>query len=292
MSALRLAVVIATLGRPTVVAALLSRLEQQTRRPDRVVVVVVSKDDAPAQLPVAYPCAVLTSPTKGSCAQRNFGIDALAGSADVVLFLDDDFVPAHDFGARLVDLFERRPDVVGATGRVLIDGATGPGFGFDEAVRVVDAAQAANYAVGAVRSLYGCNMAFRMSAVGDARFDERLPLYGWLEDVDFSRRIGVKGLLVRDESLRGAHLGAKGGRTSGVRFGYSQVANPVYLLQQRTISLPQALNNLARTLLANHVKVVAPEPWIDRKGRVRGNWMAIADIVRGKARPERILEIE
>lgn len=292
MSAPSLAVVIATLGRPAIVAALLARLETQTRLPDRVVVVVVAEKDAPARLPSTYACTVATSPTKGACAQRNIGIDAVADAAEIILFLDDDFVPAHDFVERLIALFTSRPDVVGATGRVLFDGVTGPGFDFAEAERRVDAARATPSTIVPVKSLYGCNMACRMAAVGDARFDERLPLYGWLEDVDFSRRIGSKGLLVRDSSLRGAHLGAKGGRTSGVRFGYSQIANPLYLLRKRTISVPQALNNLARNLIANHVKVVAPEPWVDRKGRVRGNWLAIADLVRGKARPERILELE
>jgi len=35
-----------------------------------------------------------------------------------------------------------------------------------------------------------------------------------------------------------------------------------------------------------------PEPWVDRRGRVRGNLMAFRDLLRGRLDPRRILEIE
>src|SRR5690606_30638203 len=103
---------------------------------------------------------------------------------------------------------------------------------------------------------YGCNMAFRRSAIEGVRFDERLPLYGWLEDVDFSAQAGRKGVLLKSETLVGVHLGVKGGRTSGVRFGYSQIVNPVYLLGKKTIGRRQAGANMLRTFAANHVKAL------------------------------------
>ncbi|MFZ5619011.1 MAG: glycosyltransferase family 2 protein, partial [Pseudomonadota bacterium] len=101
-------------------------------------------------------------------------------------------------------------------------------------------------------------------------------------------RARLWGALFCTSRLVGAHLGVKGGRTSGVRFGYSQIMNPVYLRLKGTMGLHHAFDNLYRNFLSNHARLFAPEPYIDRRGRVKGNWMAIADILRGRITPERI----
>jgi GT2 family glycosyltransferase len=121
---------------------------------------------------------------------------------------------------------------------------------------------------------YGCNMAVRLAPVREhrIRFDERLPLYGWQEDVDLSRRLAQFGAVVRMEAARGVHLGAKSGRGSGVRLGYSQVANPIYLARKRMgYPLRRAVNHIARNLLSNIVRSTWPESYVDRRGRLRGN---------------------
>ena len=43
-----------------------------------------------------------------------------------------------------------------------------------------------------------------------SRFDENLPLYGWLEDVDFCRQLARYGRIVKNIRLIGVHLGSKG----------------------------------------------------------------------------------
>ena len=68
------------------------------------------------------------------------------------------------------------------------------------------------------------------------RFDDNLPLYGWLEDIDFARSIAPYGRVVKSMLLRGVHLGVKRGRTSGVKLGYSQIANPLYMLRKGTFA--------------------------------------------------------
>jgi hypothetical protein len=123
------------------------------------------------------------------------------------------------------------------------------------------------------------------------RFDTRLPLYGWLEDLDFSRRMAAFGRIVEAPALRGVHLATKVGRTSGRRLGYSQIANPVYLTRKGTMSWPRAARIMTGNILANSAKSLRPEPWIDRKGRLQGNLLAFRDIVTGRCAPERILDL-
>jgi hypothetical protein len=122
-------------------------------------------------------------------------------------------------------------------------------------------------------------------------FDESLPLYGWQEDVDYSFQLGRKGTLVYTNLLSGVHLGMKGGRTSGRRLGYSQIANPVYLLRKKTIPPRLAWRLMTRNLAANLVRSIWPEPYVDRAGRLSGNAAALVDLLRGRIHPERILKL-
>jgi hypothetical protein len=41
----------------------------------------------------------------------------------------------------------------------------------------------------------------------------------------------------------------------------------------------------------NMVRSLAPEPWVDRRGRLRGNLIAIADLLRGRMHPMRAAEL-
>jgi hypothetical protein len=87
------------------------------------------------------------------------------------------------------------------------------------------------------------------------------------------------------------HLGAKLGRQKGLRLGYSQIANPVYLARKGTYPWDRALRSMARHLAMNLARSPFPEPWADRWGRFRGNVLALWDLARGRAHPSRILEL-
>jgi hypothetical protein len=76
-----------------------------------------------------------------------------------------------------------------------------------------------------------------------------------------------------------------------VFLGYSQIANPVHFLRKGTVDVLPLAKLMTRNILANIIKSVRPEPWIDRRGRLRGNLVAIGDLLRGRCRPGRILEL-
>ena len=182
---MQIAVVIATLGRPYIVAETLKHLlHSQTLRPSTVIVSCATAGDAGdvADLPGVR---ILTGPP-GLAAQRNSALTALPSGIDVVVFFDDDFVADGDWLAAAARIFRDDAQIVALTGDVLADGIKGPGLSFYDAVRIVKSAnQSADWAYIEPFSPYGCNMAFRLSAIDGLRFDERLVLYGWLEDRDF-----------------------------------------------------------------------------------------------------------
>jgi len=46
-----------------------------------------------------------------------------------------------------------------------------------------------------------------------------------------------------------------------------------------------------RNLMANAARSFRPEPFVDRRGRLRGNMIALMDLIRGRIAPERVLEL-
>jgi GT2 family glycosyltransferase len=287
------AVVIATTGRPLEVGHLLERLARQTHPATQIVISVVGAADVPSPIP---PTTSVVSGGKGLPAQRNRGLEVVLPDSDIVVFLDDDYLPSDHALEGIVNLFSTHPDVVGVNGELLADGIHSAGIDYDAAVAMIERHDAGHVAPNLdglvdLDGLYGCNMAFRTSAIGQIRFDEALPLYGWQEDIDFAAQLLPHGRLVKSKAFFGVHRGVKGARTSGLRLGYSQVVNPIYLSRKGTMRTYYALKLITKNVLANHLHVLKPEPWIDRMGRVRGNWLAFGEILSGKAHPRRILEV-
>ena len=292
---LKIAIAIATAGRRDNIGETINWLASQSRTADELLVCPARIEDFDSLCLKAYPGKnrVLHGPI-GSSAQRNILIDAT--DADVIIFFDDDFLPANDYLAEVEKLFSSDPGVVIATGKLLADGIAGPGISHEEGMELLKKAGSnkAAFIQKTTYNGYGCNMAVRMKPIRESRvrFDENLPLYAWLEDVDFSRQLSCHGEIVQADRLRGVHLGTKrSGRSSGRRLGYSQIANPVYLARKGTMNWPLARKHMTRNIVANVARSLFPEQWVDRKGRLRGNLIAILDIIRGKIDPRRILEL-
>ena len=286
----RMAVAVATKGRPDVVSATVAHLlATQTHPPAEVVVSCADPADAGACAGMAGVRVVASPP--GLAAQRNAALDALAPGADAVAFFDDDFVADPGWLAAVAAFMRDQPDVDCVTGQVLADDVKGPGMTFAEASAAVASGRETQVAdVEEGHSPYGCNMAFRLSALDGLRFDERLVLYGWLEDRDFGAALAHKGgRQVRLASARGVHMGAKGGRLAGDRLGYSQVVNPAYMNRKGTMRTRLALAQVFRNLTSNLAMSVRPEPHVDRLGRLRGNLRGVADVLAGRLEPERAL---
>ena len=287
---LRIAVGIATLGRNAILEQTLTRLKSQSRQADAIVVCAPNVADLQSARD-CYPGVVELIGPRGLARQRNAIIKAVH-DYDVLTFFDDDFVPSETYLAAVEAVMLGHPNVVMATGRLIGDGIIGPGLTFAEADQMLREHQVRPSSSGSIADVYngyGCNMSIRLAPVrADAlTFDERLPMYGWLEDVDFSRRLAPHGRIVEIDAS-GIHLGLKQGRQSGIKLGYSQVANPLYLMSKGTMSGRRALMLLGRNLLANTIRCLRAEPWVDRRGRLKGNLRAIGDLVSGRLDPVRI----
>lgn len=290
---LRLAIGIATRGRPGILAETLRDIGAQSDAPDRVVICAPGANDVGRAAEMLPGRVEVMHTASGLPLQRNAILDRV-DDCDVLLFLDDDFLMSAGYVAATRAAFAAHPELVVTTGDLIDDGSRGPGISV-EAARAMIAADAprGDSELEPAPHGYGCNMAVRMGvarAQGE-RFDERLPLYAWSEDIDFSHRMARHGGLAKLHRARGVHLGTKEGRSSGHRLGYSQVANPIYLCGKGSYSFGRAFRSVGRNLVANAARSLRPEAYVDRRGRLRGNGLAFIDLLRGRLAPERILEL-
>ena len=229
----------------------LQQMPKQTRPPDFVLVAASGPNDvASGWADLRYG---LIYAEKGLTTQRNALLTA-ASKADIIIFFDDDFLPHPTYIEEVEKAHLNDDDIAMTTGFVMLDGIIGPGIAYDFALRRLQNSHKGTTDAQRLQSsrtiynAYGCNMSVNAALARrhGVSFDVRLPLYGWQEDVDFSRRMARYGKIVQIPAARGIHLGVKKGRVTGVRFGYSQIANPLYLFRKGTINLKHFLVQVSR----------------------------------------------
>jgi GT2 family glycosyltransferase len=293
-SEMKLGLIIASHGRPDFLQKVLTTIMSQRRIPDEIVISAVVFEDIPKTVDTITNVRRILGST-GLTSQRNRGISSLIGTADVIIFIDDDFIVGEDYFLNLESIFELNDSIVGVTGEVIADGADSSGLKFEQGLELAEQYSKRAKAPHFIREIpgtYGCNMAFRTSSVGSLRFDERLALYGWQEDLDFSGAMRANGRIVKTNRVWGVHLGTKRGKGSDIRLGYSQIINPAYIASKGNMSIAVALRLTARNFLANLVKSIRPESYIDRRGRLRGNLIGVFHLLTGRLTPEYILQLE
>lgn len=301
-------VIVATKGRAKETRVLLDYLLDQSAVPDFVVVVGSEQSDIEGLDThpfIKQNKGQLVISKAGLCIQRNAGIEALLAQPKLavdqdwfVAFFDDDFRPAHNWMEEAGKFFSQNTDVVGITGLVLADGINLEfGIPEEDAPRYLNNELAPTCPWAHIKEpsvhygLYGCNMAYVGKIMQQQRFDENLPMYAWQEDYDFAHRALKFGALRKFPGSRGVHLGTSNGRTSGVRFGYSQIANPIYLVRKGSMPWRVAAKMMSKNLASNSVKTATGVRIKDFPGRLKGNMQAIAHLVTGRLHPLKAMDI-
>lgn len=318
---LNLAIIIPSVGRPKILHDTVMSLRRQSVRPIQI---IVSVPDESAVLPETRKWCEVIYGAKGSCRQRNRGVAALKSETEIVTFLDDDMELRDDYLENMMRAFKDNPSLMLAGGSEVADG--GVAMPSNEIAPLgIDRMQAqqllakdslyrssstvflSNY----VRDMWDVatrltapggswvprwlvssnNMSARRRVLDFVKFDERLPLYAWMEDYDFTLACARVGRVARVENCRMVHLGANAGRISQKRLGFVQVMNPIYIYSKRHPGYHAGamIIFVARILIGNIVKFPANPS--ERWQRLQGNLLALAMAMRGDLRPEQMLEI-
>lgn len=291
---MKIALIIASRGRAQLLSRVLHHWEAQSRRLDFCVISITGSEDI-AELPSGLVSQVVIG-SAGSCCQRNRALETLSSQgADLAIFADDDYVPSRHFVRHLETLFQDHPEIVVATGKMLADGVGKGGIAYEEAVRIVDSHDQADVSIplrlSDTTGGYGCNTAVRIGVDPSIRFDERLPLYGWQEDIDYTRQYAKYGRIVHANAFAGVHMGAQGARSAGKRLGYSQVINPIYLILKGTMPLRFGMKLVVSNVLANFRGALLGDRNVDRVGRLKGNLIAAGYLLTGRVKPEHAVKL-
>jgi len=237
MTPLQVSVIICTKNRSEDLELTLKSVFIQTRLPDSLVLVDDSEGEAARMIletfcresPVCGIYVHSDPANSGLPAARNRGIQNVPSPGGIILFLDDDVTLEKNYTRTLLELFERNPDVVGASGFIrnqyhdrsfpmklllLMSGCIIPAL-----VPVSLFGPRVTWTAEALYPLYrkpwadtvpaqwlsGCNMAYRSTVFTEGfTFDEHLVRYAQGEDVLFSHRLyrdGKKLLLSYDAHL-------------------------------------------------------------------------------------------
>jgi GT2 family glycosyltransferase len=287
------AVLIATAGRAGVLAETLASVGRQTPPPGTVVVVYADKHDLPDRGTAGCDGVTFVRGRSGLTCQRNDGIAALPANTRLVTFLDDDIELAPDYLERCREFLNRHPEVVAVTGILLADGKITRASARQLLQESVLSPPSSEY--WSAYGLYGCNMTFRREVVEKERFDERLRLYGFMEDYDFSVRSMRHGNAVTLGTCRAAHLAEPSGRISNRRRGFAQIMNSAYLTKKGVITRREFWRDcVLKTMLRNNLigALVATGDHRARRERLRGNVDAIFYLLRGRIEPELVEKIK
>jgi histidinol-phosphate phosphatase family protein len=263
------AIVVPTIGRPSVHRLLAALDGQPGDRPAEVVVV----DDRPgAAAPLTFdtglPVRVLRSGGRGPAAARNVGWRATG--ARWICFLDDDVLPQGDWFVRLAaDLADA--EAAGAAGsQAVLEVPVEPGRrATDDEKRTQRLANA---------QWITADMAFLRSAlVAVGGFDERFPR-AFREDSDLALRITLRGNHIVQGSRRSTHPVAPATLMSSVR---AQIGNRDNALMRRKhgrgwrAAVGEGRGRLPQHVATTAAAVVALGAGLGGRRRVAG-WAAAA----------------
>lgn len=286
---MKIAVVIPTVNRNEALARALEGLAGQTLKPSAVIVSPPSREMLDHRVLENRQVTVVDG-ARGASAQRNRALLEVSEDTDLVAFFDDDAVARADYLEQMAAIFED-PTIIGATGQVVRDGAQEKRELSPEELAAA-LSQSEGSSGGPLRDvsgLYGANMVVRAREAKTVGFDERLPLYSWLEDLDFSRQLLRYGRLVHVPAAVCVHQGsASGGRQQHRRLGYSQISNVAHLWGKGSVGAADVVRLVGRPVVASLVGAVHGQEKPERRQRLVGMGLAFADLVRGRITPERI----
>jgi glycosyltransferase involved in cell wall biosynthesis len=297
---MNISVIICSVNRPAILQDTVASIISQTYPPTEILIVSPAEQHVLRETLDVPTVRLILSPL-GSTIQRNRALDKISSQCDLIAFFDDDIELSTSYLAEMVKLFSENGEILIASGKLLHDGGRSTIITRDRAKKLCDEydrnptkAEPGSSGCTPTDSGYGCNMIVRCAPARETRFDEGLPLYAWLEDRDYSHRVTMSAHFpVEFGGAVGVHLGSRSGRIGGVRMGFSEIINPIYLwAKNRTFPLHYlVIQYWIRCLVGNVLGILTCDSEYDRIGLLKGNLIGFWHVLTGSWDPGYITEI-
>ena len=255
MSDHKIAFVIATKDRPAELKRMLKSIESQSIDLDHIVMAIVIVDGGEKQVKnVAEENASLNikyirSLPPSAARQRNVGIQALGPEITLIGFLDDDVVLEYDAIKKMMDFWEEAPaDLAGASFNMINHPsifaswlkfqALPKNLGLYSKQKGRVLSSGFHTVIGFVKKdidvqwLPTTAAIWRRGIFDNFKFDEWFKGYSYLEDLDFSYRVGKRNKFVVIADAQYYHF-YNSGVTGGLyRFGITEIKNRLYFVRK------------------------------------------------------------
>jgi hypothetical protein len=291
-----LALVIASTGREQILLSTVRSVLLRKHVPEQIILVGATEGDIPFVQSDRTEIVSLRSPVKGASHQRNFGIRNIREGIRFVSFLDDDCEVHDAYFLEVARCFSNNTNLAAFSGYVMRNGNIEREVGREilDSHVIPEGMPAYGFLKDKWPGLYGCAMNFRYKHLVREEFDENLVKYSLGEDTEIGFRMRRYGDVGGSARCPVVHLACSGGRGSEVKLGYSQIANYYYFVR-KGIGYPKRKfisQNLLGLPITNFIGILRESSrgphTVDRKGRLKGNLLAIYDLLRGKIHPSRI----
>ena len=270
---MKFSLIICTYMRPEPLLKLLQSVQKQTAYPDEILIIdgslnneteVISSQNHFENLKYY----LVDNEDRGLTKQRNFGINKVNDSSEIVCFLDDDTVLEPDYFENILQTYNLFPDALGVGGYICneikwekvsdkyipkidefyfdgwkrkdgsrfvlrkklnLDSDRLPGFSpMFSHGRSVGFLPPSNK-IYEVEQLMGGVSSFRKSVFKDFSFSTYFEGYGLYEDADFTLRVAKTGKLYLNTAAKLNHYHAASGRPNQYNYGKMVVRNGWYV---------------------------------------------------------------
>ncbi|MFZ4436020.1 MAG: glycosyltransferase family 2 protein [Flavobacterium psychrophilum] len=265
--------VVCTYMRPKPLTDLLESVNNQTRYPNEILIVDGSTNEDTKALFSSNSIKNLTyylvdANHRGLTKQRNFGIEKVAKSSEVVCFLDDDTYLAPDYFEQLMQTYSDYPEALGVGGYISNESQWEPvshdytpsfhefyydGYKIQDSSRFilrkrlgldsnVPPGFSPRYSHGRsigflppsgktykVEQLMGGVASYKMKVFANFKFSTFFVGYSLYEDADFSLRVSQTGPLYINTAAQLAHYHDYSGRPNAFLYGKMVVRNGWYV---------------------------------------------------------------
>ncbi|QBN20660.1 glycosyltransferase family 2 protein [Flavobacterium nackdongense] len=273
LKTLSFSLIICTYMRPQSVLQLLRSVQEQTLYPDEILIIDGSTNQETAQIleenqfPYLHYYAVPPE-HRGLTKQRNYGIERIGTTMEIVCFLDDDIVLEKDYFQQLLQTYQSYPEALGVGGYIMNESECEfvgepyhpktDEFYFDgwtrkEGSRFIlrkklgldsdcPPGYASLYSHGRsvgflppsgktyeVEMMMGGVSSFRSEVFKTLTFSTYFEGYGLYEDADFTLRVSKIGKLYVNTAAKLCHYHADSGRPNQYQYGKMVVRNGWYV---------------------------------------------------------------
>lgn len=277
--------------RPVALCTLLDSVQLQSKYPDEILIIDGSTDDATQDRFLAdrvggRETALQTGEKKyknlsyykvppehrGLTKQRNYGIERVGDTMEIVCFLDDDIVLEPPYFEEILKTYQEYPDALGVGGYIVnevtwekVNEPFTPAinqFYYDGYVRSdgsryvlrkklgLDADRPPGFLptfshgrsisflppsgkIYIVEQLMGGVASYRIAALKSQKFSEYFEGYGLYEDADYTLRLSKKGPLYINTNAQLHHYHDPGGRPHHFKYGKMVIRNGWYIWRSK-----------------------------------------------------------